>query len=169
MIRYLKRGKDADAVAAADAKVRSTVESILADITARGDEAVREFSRKFDQWDPASFTLSQAAIEAAVKRLSPREVEDILLEHPAVHGVALIGVPDDRLGERGCAVVVCRPGASLDREEMTRFLVERGIARFKLPEFLVLRESLPTTPSGKIQKFKLRQELKDLNGAAPHV
>ncbi len=77
MIRYLKRGKDAAAVAAADAKVRSKVESILADITARGDDAVREYSRKFDQWDPASFMLSHADVESAVKRLSLREVEDI--------------------------------------------------------------------------------------------
>ena len=90
MIRYLKRGKDADSVAAADAKVRNTVESILADITARGDEAVREFSRKFDQWDPASFTLSQAAIEAAVKRLSPREVEDILFAQKQIRNFAQI-------------------------------------------------------------------------------
>ena len=90
MIRYLKRGKDADAVAAADAKVRSTVESILADITARGDEAVREFSRKFDQWGPASFTLSQAAIEAAVKRLSPREVEDIRFAQKQIRNFAQI-------------------------------------------------------------------------------
>jgi sulfopropanediol 3-dehydrogenase len=77
VIRYLKRGKDAAALAAADAKVRSTVEGILADIGARGDEAVREYSRRFDQWDPSSFTLSPAEIEAAVKRLSPRELEDI--------------------------------------------------------------------------------------------
>jgi sulfopropanediol 3-dehydrogenase len=90
VIRYLKRGKDADSVAAADAKVRSTVESILADITARGDEAVREFSRKFDQWDPASFTLSQAAIEAAVKRLSPREVEDIRFAQKQIRNFAQI-------------------------------------------------------------------------------
>ena len=73
MIRYLKRGKDAASLAAADAKVRSTVEAILADIAARGDDAVRAYSRQFDQWDPASFTLSQAAIEAAVRQLSARE------------------------------------------------------------------------------------------------
>jgi len=90
VIRYLKRGKDAAALAAADAKVRSTVESILADIGARGDDAVREYSRKFDQWDPASFTLSQADIEAAVKKLSPREVEDIRFAQKQIRNFAQI-------------------------------------------------------------------------------
>jgi sulfopropanediol 3-dehydrogenase len=90
VIRYLKRGKDAAALAAADAKVRNTVESILADIGARGDDAVREYSRKFDQWDPASFTLSQADIEAAVKRLSPREVEDIRFAQKQIRNFAQI-------------------------------------------------------------------------------
>ena len=90
MIRYLKRGKDAAAVAAADAKVRSTVESILAEIGARGDAAVREFSRKFDQWDPASFTLSQADIESAVKKLTPREVEDIHFAQKQIRNFAQI-------------------------------------------------------------------------------
>jgi sulfopropanediol 3-dehydrogenase len=59
MIRYLKRGKDAQGRADDDAQVRATVEGILKDIEQRGDEAVRAYSRKFDQWDPASFTLSQ--------------------------------------------------------------------------------------------------------------
>ncbi len=90
MIRFLKRGKEAAAVAAADAKVRSTVETILAEISARGDEAVREYSLKFDQWDPASFALSQADIEAAVKRLSPREVEDIRFAQQQIRNFAQI-------------------------------------------------------------------------------
>jgi sulfopropanediol 3-dehydrogenase len=77
VIRYLKRGKDAAALADADARVRSTVEGILRDIEARGDDAVRAYSRQFDQWDPAQFTLSRGEIEAAVARLSPREVDDI--------------------------------------------------------------------------------------------
>ncbi len=88
--RFFKRGKDAAALAAADAKVRSTVESILADIEVRGDEAVRQFSRKFDQWDPASFTLSQAQIETAVKKLSPRELEDIRFAQRQIRNFAQI-------------------------------------------------------------------------------
>ncbi len=76
-IRYLKRGQSAQALAEADAKVRSTVESILADIAQRGDDAVRELSRKFDRWDPADFRLSEGEIQDALKSLSPRELEDI--------------------------------------------------------------------------------------------
>jgi sulfopropanediol 3-dehydrogenase len=90
MIRYLKRGKDAASIAAADAQVRSTVEGILKNIEQRGDEAVREYSRKFDQWDPASFTLSPADIEAAVKQLSAREVEDIRFAQTQIRNFAQI-------------------------------------------------------------------------------
>lgn len=90
MIRYLKRGKDAAAVAAADAKVRSVVEGILRDVEQRGDDAVREYSRTFDQWDPASFTLGQAEIEAAVKALSARELEDIHFAQRQIRNFAQI-------------------------------------------------------------------------------
>jgi acyl-CoA synthetase len=103
------------------------------------------------------------------QNISAREVEDILLEHPACQSVAVVGLPDERLGELGCAVVVCQPGKTLGFDEMKQFLIERGVARFKLPEHLVLRDTLPATPSGKIQKFKLREELKSLNGANSHV
>ena len=90
MIRHLKRGQSAAAHADADAKVRATVEGILKDIEARGDDAVRHYSRQFDQWDPADFTLSQAAIEAAVKQLSAREIEDIRFAQTQVRGFAQI-------------------------------------------------------------------------------
>jgi sulfopropanediol 3-dehydrogenase len=55
MARFLKQGRNADAIAADDAKVRATVEGILADIAARGDRAVRELSVKFDRWDREDF------------------------------------------------------------------------------------------------------------------
>jgi sulfopropanediol 3-dehydrogenase len=90
MIRYLKRGKDAAALAAADATVRDTVAGILKDIEQRGDEAVREYSRRFDQWDPASFTLSPAQVAAAVARLSPREAEDIRFAQAQIRRFAQI-------------------------------------------------------------------------------
>ena len=90
MIRHLKRGQSAAALAEADAQVRVTVESILRDIESRGDEAVREFSRRFDQWDPAEFALSPAGIEAAVARLSPREVEDIRFAQEQIRNFARI-------------------------------------------------------------------------------
>ena len=103
------------------------------------------------------------------QNISAREVEDILLEPPACQTVSVIGIPDERLGELCCAVVICHTGQTLGFEEMKQFLIARGVARFKLPEFLVLRDQIPTTPSGKTQKFKLREELKSLNGAEQHV
>ena len=89
-IRHLKRGQDAAALAQADSLVRQTVEVILAGIEQRGDAAVREYSRQFDQWDPADFRLTQADIEAAVKRLSAREVEDIRFAQQQVRRFAQI-------------------------------------------------------------------------------
>lgn len=103
------------------------------------------------------------------QNISAREVEDILLEHPACCIVSVIGIPDERLGELCCAVVVCHPDMSLSFADMKHYLMDRGVARFKLPEFLVLRDAIPATPSGKIQKFKLREELKALKGASSNV
>jgi sulfopropanediol 3-dehydrogenase len=90
LIRHLKRGQSAAMHAEADAKVRATVEAILKDIEAHGDDAVRKYSRQFDQWDPADFTLSQGAIEAAIKQLSPRELEDIRFAQDQVRNFARI-------------------------------------------------------------------------------
>ncbi|MBE0590945.1 MAG: AMP-binding protein, partial [Gemmatimonadales bacterium] len=95
------------------------------------------------------------------QNISVREVEDYISAHPAVLSVAVVGVPHDRLGETGCAVVVARPGQSITLPELSAFLVERGIAKFKLPERLEVWPSLPTTPSGKIQKFLIKQQLRD--------
>ena len=88
MIRYLKHGKDAQTLADDDSKVRATVEGIVKNIESRGDDAVREYSKKFDNWDPADFRLSQAAIEAAVKQLSPRELQDIQFAQTQVRNFA---------------------------------------------------------------------------------
>jgi sulfopropanediol 3-dehydrogenase len=90
MIRYLKRGKDAQGRADDDAQVRATVEGILKDIEQRGDAAVREYSRKFDGWEPASFALSQGQIEAAVGQLSAREIEDIRFAQTQIRNFAQI-------------------------------------------------------------------------------
>ena len=76
-ITYLKSGKPETERAADDAKVREIVETTLADITARGDTAVRELSVKFDRYDPPSFRLSEAEIEAAIAKVSPRDLADI--------------------------------------------------------------------------------------------
>ena len=76
-IQYLKRGRSASDIADDDGKVRASVEATLKDIETRGDVAVRELSGKFDNWRPDAFQLTGAQIEAAVKKLSAREIEDI--------------------------------------------------------------------------------------------
>lgn len=90
MIRYLKRGRTAAVKTDADAKVRATVEDIIRDIETRGDDAVRDYSRKFDNWDPSDFRLSRAEIEAARKQLSAREIEDIGFAQTQVRNFAQI-------------------------------------------------------------------------------
>ena len=90
MIRYLKRGKSVQARADDDSKVRATVERIIGEIESRGDAAVRDFSRQFDQWDPADFRLSAADIEKARKSLSAREIEDITFAQKQVRNFAQI-------------------------------------------------------------------------------
>jgi len=77
MIRYLKEGVSEEKAATDDAKVRATVEDILADIEKRGDAAVRALSEKFDRWSPASFRLSADDIRACYDELDPQAIEDI--------------------------------------------------------------------------------------------
>jgi sulfopropanediol 3-dehydrogenase len=88
MARFLKRGRDADAVAEDDAKVRATVEGILADIKARGDAAVRELSIRFDKWDRQNFRLSEGEIQACLDQLTPRDLEDIRFAQTQVRNFA---------------------------------------------------------------------------------
>ncbi|MFT4247425.1 MAG: histidinol dehydrogenase, partial [Pseudomonas sp.] len=77
MIRYLKQGKPAQVKAELNAQVRDTVEKIIADIETRGEAAVREYSEKFDKWNPPSLRLSEQEIQACIDSLSPQAIEDI--------------------------------------------------------------------------------------------
>ena len=88
MARYLKKGKGAAEVAESDAKVRNTVESILADIESRGDDAVRELSNKFDSWSPPSFRLTIEEIQAAIDQVSPQDLADIQFAQAQVRNFA---------------------------------------------------------------------------------
>ena len=88
MARWLKRGREAAVVAEQDAAVRQTVETILADIAARGDEAVREYSAKFDKLERDDFRLSRQEIEACLSQLTKRDIEDIKFAQGQVRGFA---------------------------------------------------------------------------------
>ena len=85
---FLKRGRDIAAAAEADTKVRQIVESILADILARGDAAVRDLSMRFDQWDRADYRLTDAEIRDCLGQLSARNVEDIRFAQEQVRNFA---------------------------------------------------------------------------------
>ena len=90
MAEYLKRGKPADERADDDAKVRATVENILKDIETRGDAAVRDLSTKFDGYTPQAFRLSDSEIEAAMQKVSTREMDDIRFAQDQIRAFAQV-------------------------------------------------------------------------------
>lgn len=90
MARYLKHGIDAETKLQTDSKVRETVESILADLEARGDEAVRDYSEKFDNWSPDSYRLSRAEIDLCYDQLTEQEKGDIRFAQEQVRNFAQI-------------------------------------------------------------------------------
>ncbi|MFT4562869.1 MAG: cyclohexanecarboxylate-CoA ligase [Gammaproteobacteria bacterium] len=93
------------------------------------------------------------------------EVEELLYRHPAVLDAAIVAMPDERLGERGCAFVSLRAGATFDFDAMIEYLMDDGLIKQYLPERLEVLDEFPRTPSGKIQKFKLREAAQTLQPA----
>ncbi len=93
------------------------------------------------------------------ENIAPKEVEDLLVQHPDIKQVAIIGVPDPDTGERACAVIVPSGDRSPRLEELGVFLSDLGIARFKIPERLELRDTLPTNDAGKVLKHRLKDML----------
>ncbi|MFQ5830724.1 MAG: AMP-binding protein [Candidatus Methylomirabilia bacterium] len=91
------------------------------------------------------------------ENISPAEVENLLFAHPKIAGVAVVGMPDPRLQERACAFVIPKPGESIAPEEIVAYLEGKGVARQKFPERLEIVSEFPMTPSGKIQKYRLRE------------
>lgn len=88
------------------------------------------------------------------------EVEALLYKHPSVAQVAIVAYPDERLGERACAIIVPKSGQTIDFAGMVGFLKSHKLAVQYIPEKLIVRVAMPATPSGKIQKFRLRDMLK---------
>lgn len=95
-------------------------------------------------------------------KVNPIEIEELLLTHPNVRQVAIVPMPDPRLGERSCAYVSLREGAAdVTLADVTDFLLARGVAKYKLPERLEVWPELPTTATRKIQKAVLRKAIQD--------
>lgn len=95
------------------------------------------------------------------ENISAIEIENLLFEHPRVREVAVVAMPDPVMVERACAFVVPEPGPPPDLADLTAFLLTRQLARQKLPERLEIVTELPKTQSGKVQKFRLRELVRD--------
>jgi cyclohexanecarboxylate-CoA ligase len=93
------------------------------------------------------------------ENISPREVEDALHEHPAIHEAAVVAMPHPRMGETGCAYLVLNEGAALTLDELIAFLDGTGMARQKYPERIEIIDAFPRTAAGKIRKNALRDEI----------
>jgi fatty-acyl-CoA synthase len=87
----------------------------------------------------------------------PREIEEFLYTHPAVADVQVVGVPDPKYGEEACAWVILHEGADATEEELRRFCYGK-IATYKIPRYVRFVDSFPTTVTGKVQKYRMREE-----------
>jgi fatty-acyl-CoA synthase len=98
------------------------------------------------------------------ENISPREIEEYLYRHPAVRDVQVIGVPDAKFGEELCAWIILRPDIQASDEDIRAFC--RGnIAHFKIPRYIKFVDGFPTTATGKVQKFLLRERMtRELSG-----
>jgi cyclohexanecarboxylate-CoA ligase len=85
------------------------------------------------------------------------EIENLLYLYPSVAEVAVVGCPDARLGERSCAVVVLHPGTTVTLSDLSTYLSEANVKLSYQPEKLLIVDEIPRTPSGKIQKSRLRE------------
>ena len=100
------------------------------------------------------------------ENIFPREIEQRLFTHPSVGDAAVVGIPDEKWGEQVCAFVRAAPGASVDRDELDAH-VRAELAAYKAPRLWVFVDEFPMTPSGKIQKFVLRDRF--VAGELPEV
>ena len=99
-------------------------------------------------------------IDRGGEKINAEEVERLIAGHPAVAEIALIGMPDPRLGERGCAYVVPRdPQHPPALTDICSYLEAEGLAKYKWPERLELTDALPRTQVGKISKVTLRADI----------
>ena len=93
------------------------------------------------------------------EKISAEEIENLILTHPAVQNVACVPMPDPVLGERMCAYVILRPGASLSLQGLVAFLIKEEIAKHKLPERLEIVDEFPLSPLGKVSKKALTERI----------
>ena len=102
----------------------------------------------------------------AGENLSPREVENCLLTHPAIRDIAIVGVPDTKTGEAAFAFVQCRAGERVTLADLAAHIAAAGLAKQKIPEYLLVVEDLPMSTVGKVRKDMLRTQAPELREKA---
>ena len=98
------------------------------------------------------------------ENISAKEVEDLLTDHPGIAEIAVVGLPDERTGERACAVIVPAGAAWPDVASLLALLQSKGVAKFKAPEQVVIWDALPKNDAGKILKHQIRAALTKVDG-----
>ncbi|MDP9166193.1 MAG: AMP-binding protein, partial [Actinomycetota bacterium] len=114
------------------------------------------------RWEGDCLVVTGRAKDLIIRNgenISPKEVEDVLVGHPDIAEVAIVGVPDARTGERACAVIVPTSGSAPEVADLREFLEATGMARFKVPEQVVIWDVLPKNDAGKVLKGSIRATL----------
>jgi acyl-CoA synthetase (AMP-forming)/AMP-acid ligase II len=115
------------------------------------------------QWIDGNFLVVTGRAKDIIIRsgenIAPKEIEDILSGHPDIVEIAIVGLPDERTGERACAVIVPKASPGPDVASLHSFLADHGVAKFKIPEQVVIWDSLPKNDAGKVIKHQIRSTL----------
>src|SRR5579864_4010670 len=180
-----------DEVRLTDEEGRQVPDGEVGELTVRGPYTLRGYYRAPEynarQFTPDGFYRSgdlmrrhpsgSYLVEGRIKdlvnrggeKISAEEVENLILAHPAVRNVACVPLPDPVLGERMCACVIPHEGKTLTLAELTAYLTELGIAKFKLPERLELVDDFPLSTFGKVSKKILVERLRASGSTASTV
>lgn len=159
---------DAEDAIAATGEVRARGPQMLVGYLHPEDEATvfdaDGFYRTGDigRWDDGCLVISGRAKDIIIRKgenIAPKEIEDILVTHPRIAEIAVVGLPDVTTGERACAVIVPRDGEAPNVVELGAFLREAGLASFKIPEQVAVLDALPKNDAGKVLKHVLRADL----------
>jgi fatty-acyl-CoA synthase len=92
------------------------------------------------------------------ENIYPREIEEFLFTHPAVESASVLGIPDPKFGEELCAWIKLKPNQTVTEEEIRTYCRE-ALARYKVPRYVCFVDAFPQTVTGKIQKFKIREQM----------
>src|SRR5450631_46424 len=171
-----------DEVRLTDEEGREVADGEVGELTVRGPYTLRGYYRVPEynarQFTPDGFYRSgdlmrrhpsgSYLVEGRIKdlvnrggeKISAEEVESVILTHPSVRNVACVPYPDPVLGERMCACVIPRQGQTITLEALMKFLLDAGMAKFKLPERIELMEDFPLSTFGKVSKKALAEQLR---------